>query len=158
MVSSISPEVGAGPAGTWDDLRAFIAAVQEVDEHRTIEGVDWDLELSGLTEPTAELIPDPPALIFDRIKGYPPGFRVVSLLLASYRRVGLALGLPLEKSKLEMVRLAARKLKAARPIPPQEVADGPVLEHTLRGDDVDLWRFPVPRFHANDGGRYPGTG
>jgi 4-hydroxy-3-polyprenylbenzoate decarboxylase len=158
MASTVSPAVGAGPASTWDDLRAFIAAVQEVDEYRTIEGVDWDLELSALTETTAELIPDPPALIFDRIKGYPSGFRVVSLLLASYRRVGLALGLPLDKSKLEMVRLAARKLKAARPIPPVEVADGPVREHALRGDDVDLWRFPVPRFHANDGGRYLGTG
>src|SRR3954470_3397047 len=123
MGGSVSPGVGAQPPRTSGDLRALIAALQEVDEHRTIEGVDWDLELSALTETTAELIPDPPALIFDRIKGYPPGFRVVSLLLASYRRVGLALGLPLEKSKLEMVRLAARKLKAARPIPPVEVAD-----------------------------------
>src|SRR5579884_3165164 len=158
MASTVSPAIGTTPTAPWDDLRAFIAAAQEVDECRTIEGADWDLELSALTETTAELIPDPPALIFDRIKGYPPGYRVASLLLASYRRVGLALGLPLDRSKLEMVRLAARKLKAARPIPPVERADGPVLENVLRGDDVDLWRFPVPRFHANDGGRYLGTG
>lgn len=140
------------------DLTTFVEACKEVDEWRCIEGVDWDQEIGALTEATAELIPSPPMLIFDRIRGYPPGFRVVSLLLASYRRFALALGLPHDKSRLELIRLAARKLTAVRPLPPAQVPDGPVMTHVLTGEAVDLLKFPAPRFHADDGGRYIGTG
>jgi 4-hydroxy-3-polyprenylbenzoate decarboxylase len=43
-------------------------------------------------------------------------------------------------------------------VPTREVADGPVLEHIQRGAEVDLWKFPTPRWHEGDGGRYIGTG
>jgi 4-hydroxy-3-polyprenylbenzoate decarboxylase len=32
------------------------------------------------------------------------------------------------------------------------------MENVMKGSDIDLFRFPVPRFHAADGGRYLGTG
>ncbi|MCH8267041.1 MAG: UbiD family decarboxylase, partial [Acidobacteria bacterium] len=145
---------------TFDDLRTFIAACQEIDGWRLIEGADWDCEIGALVEATAELIPDPPLLLFDNIKGYPPGYRVVSLTVASRKRAALALGLPTDKSILELVRLAARKVMAAQPIPPKEVATGPVMENILLEEEekVDLLQFPVLRFHAQDGGRYLGTG
>jgi UbiD family decarboxylase len=148
----------AAPPRTFDDLRSFIAACQEVDRWHQIDGADWDLEIGALTEATAELIPEPPMLLFDRIKDYPPGYRVASLTLASYKRVALALGLPIDKPKLELVRLAARKIKGVQPIPPEEVTSSPLMENVLTGDAVDLLRFPTPRFHAQDGGRYIGTG
>ncbi|MEE8176990.1 MAG: UbiD family decarboxylase [Acidobacteriota bacterium] len=143
---------------TFDNLRTFIAACQEVDGWRLIEGADWDCEIGALVEATAELIPDPPLLLFDNIKGYPPGHRVVSLTVASRKRAALALGLPADKCILELVRLAARKVMATQPIPPKEVSTGPVMENILREEKVDLLQFPVLRFHAQDGGRYLGTG
>ncbi len=142
----------------FDDLRTFIAACQEIDNWHLIEGADWDLEIGALVEATAELIAEPPLLIFDKIKGYPAGYWVVSLLTASVKRAALALGLPLDKTKLELVRLAARKVKEAQSIPPMEVPNGPVMENILGAEEVDLLKFPVPRFHAQDGGRYFGTG
>src|SRR5262245_9641862 len=148
----------AAPPRTFDDLRSFIAACQEVDRWHQIDGADWDQEIGALTEATAELIPEPPMLLFDRIKDYPPGYRVASLTLASYKRVALALGLPVDKTKLELVRLAARKIKGVQPIPPEEVTSSPLMENVLTGDAVDLLRFPTPRFHSQDGGRYIGTG
>ena len=153
MIAS-APVSGA----VYDDLQSFVAACQEVDDWRQIDGADWDLEIGALTEATAELIPEPPLLLFDHIKGYPAGYRVVALTTASYRRAALAMGLPLDKSKLELTRLAARKVINARPIAPETVASGPVMDNVLEGEAVDLWRFPVPRFHAADGGRYIGTG
>ncbi|MCH8266633.1 MAG: UbiD family decarboxylase, partial [Acidobacteria bacterium] len=143
---------------TFDDLRTFISRCQEIDNWRLIEGADWDCEIGALVEATAELIPDPPLLLFDNIKGYPPGYRVVSLTTASLKRAALALGLPTDKSKLELVRLAARKVMAAQPIPPKEVATGPVMENTLLEEEADLLQFPALRCHAQDGGRYIGTG
>jgi 4-hydroxy-3-polyprenylbenzoate decarboxylase len=148
----------AAPPRTFDDLRTFIAACQEVDQWRQIDGADWDLEIGALTEATADLVPGPPMLLFDHIKDYPPGYRVASLTLASHKRVALALGLPVDKPKLELVRLAARKIRDVVPIPPVEVSSSPLFENVLTGDAVDLWRFPTPRFHAHDGGRYIGTG
>jgi UbiD family decarboxylase len=142
----------------FQDLRQFIAACQAVDEWREIADAHWDLEIGALTETTAELITDPPLLLFDRVQGYPAGYRVVSLLLASTKRAALALGLPLDRPKLELVRLAARKVRNVQPLPPVEVPTGPVMENVLEGDAIDVWRFPVPRYHAEDGGRYIGTG
>jgi 4-hydroxy-3-polyprenylbenzoate decarboxylase len=97
-------------------------------------------------------------LLFDQIKGYPAGYRVVGLLMSSYKRAALALGLPLHLPKSELNRLAAEKLKDIKPIPPVEVSTGPVMENVMTENEVDLLRFPVPRFHAMDGGRYIGTG
>jgi 4-hydroxy-3-polyprenylbenzoate decarboxylase len=142
----------------FDSLQEFVEACKQIDEWREIEGADWNEEIGALREVTAELIPDPPMLLFDRIKGYPAGFRVVGLLMSSYKRGALALGLPLHLPKAELNRLAAQKLRDIKPIPPVEVTTGPVMENVMSGNEVDLWRFPVPRFHAMDGGRYIGTG
>lgn len=144
----------------WDDLRTFIEACKGVDQWREILGAHWDREIGALTEATAEFIPDPPMLIFDQIKGYPPGYRVASLLLASTKRAALAWGLPPDKHKLELVRMGAKKLQEARNnlIPPKTVNKGPVMENVLTGDKVDLLKFPSPHFHGQDGGRYIGTG
>ncbi|MCH8055131.1 MAG: UbiD family decarboxylase, partial [Deltaproteobacteria bacterium] len=76
-----------------NDLREFIEAAKKVSDWREIKGADWNLEIGALIESTAELIPQPPMLLFDEIKGYPPGFRMAGLLYASYKRVAIALGL-----------------------------------------------------------------
>ncbi|WP_201319343.1 UbiD family decarboxylase [Paenibacillus sp. EPM92] len=143
---------------SYNDLREYIDACKAIDNWREILDADWNEEIGALTEATAELIPDPPMLMFDRIKDYPAGMRVVSLLLSSPKRVALSLGLPLEKSKLELVRLAARKIKEVKALPPVEVLHGPIMENVMTGEDVNILRFPVPLFHQSDGGRYIGTG
>lgn len=97
-------------------------------------------------------------LIFDEIKGYPAGFRVLGLSFSAYKRVALALGLPPDRSKLELVRLASRKIHSAKPIPPEEIARPPVMENVMTGAQVDLRKFPALRSHEGDGGRYLGTG
>jgi len=141
-----------------NDLRSFIEASKQVGDWKEIKGADWNLEIGALIESVAELITPPPMLLFDEIKGYPRGFRVAALLFANYKRVALALGLPHEKGKLELVRLAARKIKSSQAISPVEVKSGPVMENVMRGNQIDLLRFPALRSHENDGGRYIGTG
>jgi len=148
------------PGIAYDDLRSFMEACQAVDNWRLIEGADWDEEIGALTETVAERIPEPPMLLFDKIRGYPQGHRVLSLTEASWKRACVALGLPMDLPKLELVRLAAKKFKAAHQnlIGPNEVTSGPVMENVFEGEDVDIWQLPIPRYHAADGGRYLGTG
>lgn len=145
-------------AEVFDDLRQYIEASKKVSEWREIKGANWDLEIGALIEATAELIQERPMLIFDNIKGYPQGFRVLGLAFGYYKRVALGLGLPPDRSRLELVRLASRKIRAAKPIAPKEISRAPVMENVMTGAQVDLFKFPALRSHEGDGGRYLGTG
>ncbi|MBI4331886.1 MAG: UbiD family decarboxylase [Chloroflexi bacterium] len=142
----------------YKDLQEFIDDVGQYDRLKVIEGADWDLELGLITELTLRK-PDAPLVIFDRIKGYNAGYRVLSNLVASPRRVAMALGLPREAKGLELVKLLRTRIdRPFKPLPPVKVSTGPVKYHVHTGGDVDLWEFPVPKWHGLDGGRYIGTG
>ncbi len=142
----------------FKDLREFIEKCEELGEVRVVEGADWDVEIGALSELKAAT-PDSPLLLFDKIKGYPPGYRVATIPFASARRTALGLGLPLERSKTDQVKTMRSKLKeGVKPIPPVEVKTGPVKENILVGDEVDLFKFPTPRWREGDSGRYIGTG
>jgi len=147
-----------GQSAEYDGLRSFLRACEPLGEVQTVTGADWNLEIGALTEMVSELIHEPPALMFDEISGYAKGFRVLSNPTASRVRMALALSLPPETSRVDIVRHAAQHIKKAPPIPPLEVGSGPVMENVMRGDDVDVLKFPVLMAHRNDGGRYIGTG
>src|SRR3954451_23387193 len=95
----------------YDGLRSFLAECEKLGEVKTIVGADWNLEIGALTETVSELIDEPPALMFDEIKGYPKGFRVLSIPIASKVRTCLALGIPTDTPKMEIVRHAANRIK-----------------------------------------------
>jgi UbiD family decarboxylase len=142
----------------YDGLRSFLAECEKHGEVKVIRNADWNLEIGALTETVSELVKEPPALMFDDIPGYPKGFRVLSIPTASRVRMAIALGLPPDTPKMEIVRHAARRIKQAAPIPPREVDTGPVMANIMRDNEVDLLRFPVLKSHRHDGGRYIGTG
>lgn len=143
----------------YRDLREWMQLVEEMGQLKKIDGAHWNLEMGAITE----LIfrhgkqASPPAVLFDRVPGYPEGFRVMFGGTCSVERMGLTLGLPGSKSGLDLVRGYRDKLKEFRPIPPRVVKHGPVLENVDRGDDVNILKFPVPLMHELDGGRYIGT-
>ena len=98
-------------------------------------------------------LPECPALLFDRIKGYAPGFRVFTNATTSPQRAALALGLdpalrPLDALKAWMAKRQTLKLQA-----PVVVKDAPVLENSESGTKVDLATLPAPYWHAQ--GRRP---
>ncbi len=76
----------------YHDFRGFIEEAKKVSEWRLIEGADWNNEIGALIEATAEL-DSRPMLLFDKIKDYPAGFRLVSLAFANYKRTALAFGI-----------------------------------------------------------------
>ncbi|WP_327311769.1 UbiD family decarboxylase [Streptomyces sp. NBC_01243] len=140
------------------DLRHYIDHMTQTlgkDEVLRIDGADRDLDIGGITELMAEK--EGPALMFDNIPGYPAGHRVFTNFMGTAARTAVALGLPHDTSKLDIVRAWKDLSRQLEPIPPVEVATGPVLENVLVGDDVDLGIFPTPRWHDGDGGRYIGT-
>jgi 4-hydroxy-3-polyprenylbenzoate decarboxylase len=142
---------------TDDGLRTWLKQADQLGEIRTIEGADWDLEIGGVTDILTERGKSP-AVLFDSIKGFPRGRRVLVNSLGSTKRLGLCLGMPQNLTPMEFVAEWRRRSKALKQIPPVTVKDGPVLENVQSGDDVDLLAFPTPRWFELDGGRYIGTG
>ncbi|MGH7809601.1 MAG: UbiD family decarboxylase domain-containing protein, partial [Candidatus Binatia bacterium] len=99
-----------------------------------------------------------PAVLFDSVKGYPKGYRVLVNSLGSTKRLGLSLGMEQNLSALEFVSQWRKRSKALKHIAPRVVRDGPVLENVQRGEEVNILKFPTPRWFELDGGRYIGTG
>jgi 4-hydroxy-3-polyprenylbenzoate decarboxylase len=123
----------------------------------TVENVDWDLELSTLTEIINERSKTRPAIVFDKIKGYPPGYRIAVNALSSVNRLALTMGLDPKLSEFDFVKHWRKQVKTIQPIEPRTVKDAPLFENIQKGADIDLLKFPVPRWHELDGGRYIGT-
>ena len=140
----------------YQSLGDFIKAAESIGEVRYVEGADLDLDVGCLTELMGER--GGPMLVFDKIPGYPAGYRICSNAIKSARRFSLALDLPLDIHPVELLRLWREKRKTAASLPAQIVKDGPILECIQQGDDVNLEAFPAPRWHTGDGGRYIGTG
>jgi 2,5-furandicarboxylate decarboxylase 1 len=84
------------------------------------------------------------ALMFNNVKGY--SMPVVSGLLQSRNRIALGMGVPYDQ--------IAEKLANAmsKPIKPKRVANAPVKDVFLTGNNVDLYQLPVPVFSVMDGG------
>ena len=139
------------------DLRDFIVRADEAGELVHAKGVHWDLEMGALAEAVSHKRSEARAVLIDEIPDFPKGFRVLCGGTNSSKRLALALGFPEPHSPLDVVRAYRNRMKVHQPIPPRVVKDGPVLENIQCDVDVDLFKFPVPRLHEDDGGRYIGT-
>lgn len=142
-------------------LREFIDALHAVGEIQEIgTEVDWNLEIGAIIRRSYDL--RAPAPLFTDITGYrSTGFRVLgapgSLSGPGHRlaRLALGVGLPVDATGQQIVRALAEA--RSRPgIPPVEVpaSEAPCKQNVMTGEDIDLWAFPTPFLHGNDGGRY----
>jgi 4-hydroxy-3-polyprenylbenzoate decarboxylase len=142
---------------SWRDAREWIAAVDALGELRRVGGASWQADIGELTQ-LLDQTEGAPCVLFDDIPGYPAGFRVLVNANGTPRRQAVTLGVPpAEADHAGLLAFWRRTLAELRPVAPRMVPDGPVLEHTIRGGDLDLAMFPAPVWHAGDGGRYLGT-
>jgi len=139
------------------DLREFVARAESAGELVRIRGAHWDLEMGTLAEIVYHARTEPPALLFEEVPGYPAGMRLLSGATNSSKRLAITLGFPVPDNSLDVVRAYRDRMKVHQPIAPKLVANGAVLENIDRDDAVDLLKFPIPRLHERDGGRYIGT-
>jgi 4-hydroxy-3-polyprenylbenzoate decarboxylase len=135
------------------DLRTWLDDVDKIGQLVRVEGVDWDLELSTLTEIINERAKSRPALLFGKIKGYPEHYGVAVNLLSSVQRLALTVGMEPNLREFDFVERWRRHVKTIQPIEPEKIQDCPLFENVREGRDVDLLEFPVPRWHELDGGR-----
>ena len=141
----------------YKDLRDFIKQVDGIGALRRIDGADLKFELGGITEVAAGT-PECPALLFDRIKGYPGGFRVFTNATTTPQRAALALGIDPALKPLDALKAWMQKRQTLTPRHPRVVTRAPFQDNSTRGRKVDLTALPAPYWHRGDGGPFIGSG
>lgn len=139
------------------DLRAWIETLEAEGELKRIKAeVDWEGgELSAIA--WAAIAQQGPALLFENIRDYKKG-RCTKLFangLASFGRTAMMMGLPKDTPREKLTEVMAKRYK--EPVKPVHVKTGPVKENIIKGRDIDLFSFPVPKWNHLDGGRYINT-
>ncbi len=134
------------------DLREFISLCEKEGELKRIKAeVDWNLEMSHIAKLNEER--GGPALLFEKVKGYPTP--VISSVCTAASRLALIMGLPKTTSLVEIMREWVKRTANKRP--PKWIASGPCKENVIKGDQINLLKFPVPKVFPKDGGRFFGT-
>lgn len=142
--------------GPYTDLRDWLRSIDAMGELRHVEGATWQEDIGRITE-MLHHTEESPAVLFDAIPGYPKGYRLLVNPLGARRRLAFTLGMDLQISTMDLIDAWEQRVDKIEPVPVSEVAGGPILENVLEGDAIDLFKFPTPKWHDLDGGRYIGT-
>ena len=122
----------------YRDLRGWLEGVDSFGELRIVEGADWNQEIGAVAEVAAQSQP-PPAVLFDKIKDYPAGRRVLTgVHNPTLKRQCLTNHLPLDYTRDQFIDAWKKRLDNPKLIPPRAVDSGPVLENIFEGKDIDL--------------------
>jgi len=117
----------------YRDLRGWIDAARALGEVREVRGASWQEDIGRVTE-MLHHTDDSPAVLFDEIPGYPPGYRILVNANATRRRLALTFGMPLDIERRPLMDEFLRLTEEGRAIKPRVVKDGPVFENVFKGD------------------------
>src|ERR1051325_8859187 len=110
-------------------LRDWLARADEVGELKRVDGADWNLEVGAVAE-VAQRLDHSPAVLFDNIRGYPQGRRILTRVHnPTLKRPCLTNHLPLDCDRGRFIQAWKERLNNRRMIPPRVVADGPRRNH-----------------------------
>src|SRR5260370_35185178 len=154
MLNTVEPHASRRAArnAPKQDLRAWLAQMQDAGELVTVTGADRDEEIGGIVD-IYQRIMGAPAVMFQDIPGFPPRHRVVANILTSVRRINLTLGMPAQTSEMDLVRYGRNYMKDPQTIPPVTVESGPLMENVPTGPDHDILTIPTPKWHETHAGR-----
>jgi 4-hydroxy-3-polyprenylbenzoate decarboxylase/2,5-furandicarboxylate decarboxylase 1 len=128
------------------DLREFLARLESAGQlARVTRPVDTRFEIAAGIRRMSDV--KGPALWFENVVGH--SMPVVGSLFADRAKALLALEV---SSPAEGNEKFLRGLHD--PIPPEFVSAGPCQEVVLTGEDIDLFKLPLPVYSEKDGGAY----
>ncbi len=142
---------------SYNDLREWLSQIDGMSELRHVSEASRDEDIGRITE-MLHHTDEAPAVLFDDIDGYPRGYRILVNANGARRRLALTLGLPVDISGPDLMQCFTEMVERSKPLPMEWVETGPVMENFQEGDEVDVLKFPAPKWHELDGGRYLGTG
>jgi 4-hydroxy-3-polyprenylbenzoate decarboxylase len=140
----------------YPSMREWVQKLDDLGliQHITTE-VDWDLELGAIARRV--LYEGGPALLFENIKDHKdtPCKTLFINGMGTQERVAIGVGLPRDTTWRGIVEFIKGKL--VNRVPPVIVSTGPVKENIIKGDDINVYEFPAPKYNHLDPGRYCDT-
>ena len=144
------------------DLRGFLEDYERDNPKefsRIKKEVDPRFEIAAILTKLEE-IRKLPILFYENVKG--SSFPVVTNVYSTKKKIASSIG-------IDPGKFRERYLEAIEnQIPPEIVSDGPVMEETITGEEVDLQTLPMMTYHEGDAAPYitagivlaqdPGTG
>lgn len=141
------------------DLRRWIEQVNSLGMLREVKHANWNLDIGAITDLNVKK--HKYTLLFDYINDYPSGFRVLTGSVLDSKRVALSLNLSSDLSDLGLVKVLRARLAStainADKFAPKIVKTAAFNQNVDRGENIDLFKFPSPKWFDLDGGRYLGT-
>ncbi|MBI4186685.1 MAG: UbiD family decarboxylase [Chloroflexi bacterium] len=137
----------------YRDLREWIDHLEKAGELlRLKEEIKLEPDAGAIARALSDV--QGPAILSESIFGFQDA-RLAIGLGASWRRAAMALGLPKEASPEEQVKAWGKALERY-PVKTQMVAkkDAICKQNILRGEEVNLFDFPIPRAHLQDAGPF----
>src|SRR5258708_16971217 len=107
------------------DLRGWIREAEALGELKKIDGADWDVEIGAVTELGHHRGEQSHALLFDHIKGYPAGYRVLSNTLNTTKRLAMTLHMDTNYTRLHFLKDIKRHKTDLTYIKPPVSKDSP---------------------------------
>jgi len=145
---------GAQEPMPFADVREFIKELEKKNEAVQIEKeVNWNLGAGAMLRYSIEA--KLPAPFFKKVADYPSGYTIFGNMLANFRRIAIAMEIDPDIPPKELMEEYIRREK--NPIKPILLDTGPCKENIDLGEEIDLFKFPIPLIHEGDGGRYIGT-
>jgi 4-hydroxy-3-polyprenylbenzoate decarboxylase len=136
------------------DFREFLEELKRIGELVEIDDrVDPDLEAGAVMSLANKY--HAPAQLFNNVKGVLSGARMVNGIRGNRARLAVTLGLSHTTDYHTLVDFYGRIAKQR--LPPQIVDSGPCQQNVLLRDEVDITRFPAPRYRPQDKRPYIGT-
>ena len=141
-------------------LREWVDRVDKENLLKVVKGADLNLEVGTITDLNARL--KKYTIIFSDFSNLKTNARLLVGALLDSKRVSLTFGLPPGLSNLDLVKQFKKYMNNLRStefskFPPKYIETSPLFENTLKGDKIDLTKFPAPKWHEKDGGNYIGT-
>jgi phenylphosphate carboxylase alpha subunit len=136
------------------NLRSCLATMVEEGMVTKIDDlVDWNLEAGAIMRYANEH--GSPAQWFSNVKDSMKGSSLLGGLFATYERLAVILGLPRDTDYHQLVDYYERNIP--KRLKPKIVESGVCQQNVMLDDKIDLFKFPVPLLHPQDGDRYIGT-
>ncbi|MFC1894175.1 UbiD family decarboxylase [Chloroflexota bacterium] len=138
----------------YRDLRDWIERLEKEGELLRIrEEISPEPDVGALGRATCDI--EGPGILAEKITGFEG--RLATCLMASWRTTALALDLPKDTSRRDMVKAWMDAFD--RPaVKAKVVSDAPCKENILTGEKIDLFQFPIPRINFNDASFYISKG
>src|SRR5919199_438845 len=110
------------------DMRDWLEMVDALGELKVLEGVDWQENIGRIAEMLVHS-DGAPAVLFDKIPGYPAGYRILTNAQGERPRLAVSLGLPADIGVFDLMDEWERRVGRVKPGPHQMVDEGPLTEN-----------------------------